>query len=845
MATIFTAIGNGRGQELWLSYGTPSTTALLKDIRSGAAGSSAQLLGPLLVSGVSDPGRLLLLADDGVSGSELWVTDGTDAGTTLFKDINAGAAGSFASAWVALGTQAVFTAQDAASGNELWVSDGTPGGTTLLADLNAGAAGSAPLHLGSLVVAGKADAGQAMFVLSDGKTGREIWVTDGTKAGTTQLKDINPAGDSTPTPWTAVGGVAVFGANNGTAGQELWVSDGTGAGTALLLDAATGLPSSDPEVLGPLLVGGVADSTKLLVALDNITNGRELWLTDGTKAGTALFLDAAPGAAGSDPGAWTAVGKTAVFAATTAAEGRELWVSDGTAKGTTLLLDANPGAAGSDPVVLGPLLVAGVPDTTKLLVRLDDGKNGAELWVTDGTKGGTSLFLDINAGAKASDPTAWTAVNGRAVFVAQTDAAGAELWTSDGTALGTSLLLDANPGAAGSTPALVGPLMVNGVADPTRLVFLMDDGSAGQELWVTNGTKAGTTLFRDLNAGAGASFALPGFEAKTAHADFKNATGAVTYEIGTSSVADVTGSALADVLTGSAAANKIAGGAGDDFLIGGTGDDMLTGGPGVDILVGSWEGKDNDTAIYTGTRAEYDIVFDSKNGMYGVLTTGADGNDLVVAVNNLKFSDREITIRGPDGLPQYLVAAGLPQLGLSQLMIGGPYVGKVAGLTDEFVYPTTQNLQIFSSLKNAWILTGSGDDAVAVSSGRNVIDAGTGSNFLQGGTGQDTFFVDGTGATPTWDTINSFGATDEVTLWGVSDSTYTLTWATDVVIGVDVVKGLTLQADAAGKPSIRLTFPGFSNADLFSNGGRLVVFADNFEPESARSYTYITLLPPV
>jgi len=129
MATIFTAIGTWRGQELFISYGPGTATTLVKDIRSGATGSSPQMLGPLLVNGISDPTKLLLLADDGTAGAELWITDGTAAGTTLFKDINEGAAGSFASTWISVGTHAVFTAETAAAGNELWVSDGTAAGT--------------------------------------------------------------------------------------------------------------------------------------------------------------------------------------------------------------------------------------------------------------------------------------------------------------------------------------------------------------------------------------------------------------------------------------------------------------------------------------------------------------------------------------------------------------------------------------------------------------------------------------------------------------------------------------------------------------------------------------------
>ena len=35
-------------------------------------------------------GRFVFSATDGINGNELWVTDGTSAGTTIVKDINPG-----------------------------------------------------------------------------------------------------------------------------------------------------------------------------------------------------------------------------------------------------------------------------------------------------------------------------------------------------------------------------------------------------------------------------------------------------------------------------------------------------------------------------------------------------------------------------------------------------------------------------------------------------------------------------------------------------------------------------------------------------------------------------------
>ncbi len=64
-----------------------SRTVLLADINPGAAGSS-----PSGLTRINDD--LFFAADDGGNGTELWKSDGTQAGTVPVKDINPGALGS-------------------------------------------------------------------------------------------------------------------------------------------------------------------------------------------------------------------------------------------------------------------------------------------------------------------------------------------------------------------------------------------------------------------------------------------------------------------------------------------------------------------------------------------------------------------------------------------------------------------------------------------------------------------------------------------------------------------------------------------------------------------------------
>ncbi len=91
----------------------------------------------------------------------------------------------------------------------------------------------------------------------------------------------------------------------------------------------------------------VFNNQLFFTAIDTSSN-RELWVSDGTEAGTQMFLDIYPGITGSNPAELTVAGGKMYFAATHPVHGRELWVTDGTAAGTTVF-DINPGAGNSSP----------------------------------------------------------------------------------------------------------------------------------------------------------------------------------------------------------------------------------------------------------------------------------------------------------------------------------------------------------------------------------------------------------------------------------------------------------------------------------------------------------------
>ncbi|HNU13255.1 MAG TPA: hypothetical protein PKI55_02275, partial [Chitinophagaceae bacterium] len=219
---------------LFFVYASAQTPEVLKDINGAATLHSQSTTG---YSFVTMNGFAYFTADDGVNGHELWRTDGTEAGTSLVKDINPGISGivtSGSATLVEMNGFLYFAATTTANGNELWKTDGTSAGTVMVKDINPGTTGTT---LANLVVINNV----LYFSATTSASGSELWKSDGTDAGTVLVKDINTgSASSTPQNFVNVNGTLFFTAITAANGRELWKSDGTTAGTVLAKDINAG-----------------------------------------------------------------------------------------------------------------------------------------------------------------------------------------------------------------------------------------------------------------------------------------------------------------------------------------------------------------------------------------------------------------------------------------------------------------------------------------------------------------------------------------------------------------------------------------------------------------------------
>ncbi len=441
-----------------------------------------------------------------IIGLLIWLLASTSlfAQIGLVKDINPDGSGIVGSELVVFQNKLFFSAFNAETGRELWVSDGTEVGTNLLKDINSGSLSSSPKEL---TVAGN----YLFFIATTETEGIEIWRTDGTSDGTVLVEDII-SGDNTSTPryLTAANEKLFFEYPDPESGRELFVISGTGLPQRISDFRRFGGSSlSEFTALG--------DKIYFRTDSDSDSDGFELYTSDGSVEGTQIVKDIwAGGSNDGNPQNITAIDSILYFSAEDARD-TEPWISNGTSAGTQILKELYTDQS-SNP-----------KEFTKAgeVVFFAANEDNSELWITDGTSENTIAIADINTASFNLQLENFTGGDNILYFSANSENEGRELWRSDGTTVGTYLLKDINPGSGGA-----------GFSDTddwlffnNQLYFSADDGSSGEELWISDGTDGGTILV-EINDGIGnsnpSSFVV--FENEIYFTAFTSSTGTELYK---------------------------------------------------------------------------------------------------------------------------------------------------------------------------------------------------------------------------------------------------------------------------------------------------------------------------
>lgn len=230
----------------------------------------------------------------------------------------------------------------------------------------------------------------------------------------------------------------------------------------------------------------IISNDKLFFIAQDASSYNSLWVTLGTDATTT---NVGPfGGISNSIQELQSYNNKIYFSYNDGVNGQEPWVSDGTTAGTVMLKDIYPGSTSSNP--------KNFTVANNMLFFLANNTNGAQrLYASDGTAGNTIVLKDniVNGfnGERAM------AVLNNFVYFKSDDGSGSGngLWKSDGTIAGTTLV---------KAGIIVANFNGNSPVLNSKMYFNVNDNINGDELWVTDGTSAGTNMVKDIDpAGSG------------------------------------------------------------------------------------------------------------------------------------------------------------------------------------------------------------------------------------------------------------------------------------------------------------------------------------------------------
>jgi ELWxxDGT repeat protein len=653
--------------------------------------------------------------------------------------------------------------EDGVHGHELWRSDGTPQGTTLVKDIYPGEGGSLD-HNPRFFTIGAA----TYFTVSDPDHGLELWRTDGTPAGTRLVKDLAPGPDDAHVAqMTDVNGQLYF-TTSVEGRHRLWKSDGTAAGTALVADLGdnhvqeivpvgntvflTRQPGGDAPIELWRTTGGtpalarvaLPDGVQIPWHRPKAVNGRLLLVGDASARVFALDPATSAFTTVADFDASLAFGTNTLTPARVvggklyftkfmnpqrrhAPRTEELWVTDGTAGGTRQVW-----SAGRDRY--GNLERAGTFAAAGGLLYFTANDDGAPvLWRTDGTVAGTRRVGNLDR--LGGEVRKFVTLGGALFFTDQN-----ALWRSDGTPAGTAPL-SALPGPVADVATLGARIVVR--ADTHASEYWTFDAASARRrfrhvpvpLTPNVRVRAGHLRVRGATGRGDAITLTADPAANTLRLDLNGVS--LSYPLASITSVGIEGGAGGDTVTlaGPVPRATLSGGDGNDALTGGDADDVLHGDDGDDRLRG---GGGNDDLFGD---AGADVLDGGAGG--DVLSGGRSGEyrHLVEDTADYSARTRAVTVsadgRNRDGernerdnvLPDVEIIRG-----------GAGDDTLIATATATAVAYGYLRIQLFGNDGDDTLTGGDAGDGLHGGAGNDLLQAGTGNDTLFGGDGDDTLY---------------------------------------------------------------------------------------------------------
>lgn len=404
------------------------------------------------------------------TGYEPWVSDGTQTGTFLLKDIYTGKNSGFKDSYKVVVESSIFFMATTVSNTGLWKTDGTTAGTVKVEGLRT------DIYYDRLPHICLFKNNIYINAIADNSTfGSELYKVNPYNLNVTLVKDINPGfAHTTMSSFTSFENEFYFFVYTPELGNELWRSDGTSNGTYIVKDIAPGRGSSvsiyNPKIAQcNNIVFFAADSTS-----SGNSNNAILWRTDGTSKGTYKIEKQVGNSLQNfpRPDDYNVFGNVLYFTTKSASGYKTLWCYF-TETNNIVLISQNVSS-------VNPLVKTG----NKLLFFKESGGIFEVNTTNNSIKTRHSTLTAVNEVTSLKYPYINSAVSGDSFYfnAKNNNTNGFELWKTD--SISTRMVFNVAKGKKSKDLLSSNCRDIN--VSNNRIFFIADDGIHGRELWTSN-----------------------------------------------------------------------------------------------------------------------------------------------------------------------------------------------------------------------------------------------------------------------------------------------------------------------------------------------------------------------